>query len=101
MGGEQVSKAKNLQLLPSLLVPAQWPVQNLLWSVTAQLICKGTAAVVDLRAQSNYQKEEKWQEGEVSGSDASGEREYVGWARHLLTPFSSPSILLFYSLLDT
>jgi len=57
MGGEQASKAKNLQLLPSLLAPARWPAQNLLRSITAQLICKGTAAVVDFRAQSNEERE--------------------------------------------
>jgi hypothetical protein len=60
MGGEQASKAKNLQLLPSPLAQAWWPAQNLLWSVTAQLICKGTAAVVDLRVPSNEEWEEKW-----------------------------------------
>jgi hypothetical protein len=59
MGGEQASKAKTLQLLLFLLVLSRWPAQSLLWSFTARPICKGTAAVVDLRAQSNKEREEK------------------------------------------
>jgi len=66
MGGERASKAKNPQLLPSPLLQRRRPAQNLVRSAMAQSIWKGTAAVVDMRAQSSEEREEK-RLGEVSG----------------------------------